>query len=233
MYYRWTEEKVNLLRVYYPTSSWEDLFKILGYNNKPAIKNAVKRYNVSRDKSLCRNVKKYNPEVLLQKLQEVSVQLGRAPMLREFKAYNLPSEVNYRRYFGSLNNAFALINIERPDYEQMITGNHVMYDNHGGVCYSITEQMISNFLIAQNVTFEKEILYSSVIDSPLCKTKRFDWKINNKFIEYFGLIGYHGYEDGMEEKINLCKQHNIALLSLLPKDIQSGEWKNKILSFIK
>ena len=95
-------------------------------------------------------------------------------MLREFNVYDLPCEVNYRRYFGSLDNAFALINIDRPDYEQMITGNHVMYDKNGGICYSLTEQMISNFLIEHNILFEKEILYSSVIDSSLCKTKRFD-----------------------------------------------------------
>lgn len=206
----------------------------MGIYNKNIIKNTAKKYRIFRDNKFKKNIKKYTKESLLESLQQGILEAGRVPMLCEFPQYGIPCEVTYRRYFGSVTKAVELLGYDRPHYEFLITSGEVLYDDQKNPCYSITEQRISNFLIAKGYPIEKEYLYSNVIkNEPRCKTKRFDWKIGDYYIEYFGLMGYHGYEESVQVKLELCKNYNIKLLPLFPDDMKSDAWQQKIINFLK
>lgn len=102
----------------------------------------------------------------------------------------------------------------------------------GNTCYSLSEVRISNFLFERGIAFEKEIAYAEVMPKDVCRTKRFDWKIGRRFIEFFGLCGYRDYDDSAHEKIALCQQYNVELLPLFPDDLAGTHWQDKILKFL-
>jgi hypothetical protein len=89
----------------------------------------------------------------------------------------------------------------------------------GHVCHSLDEQRIDNWLNDHNLKHEREPIYP--IHPTLNPTgrRRGDWKVNDTFIEYFGLIGDKDYEKKMEEKILLAGYNNINLIEVYPNDI--------------
>ena len=44
----WDDNKISLLKEYYPTSSWEDLFDILGCNSKTSIISMAYKFGIKR-----------------------------------------------------------------------------------------------------------------------------------------------------------------------------------------
>ena len=330
--FKWTEEKIELLRQYYPNTEWEELYKILGTDRKLSIMSMASKYKISRDlynkchriqeqvdfvlenhdkmtatqmskilncslsliiyiaqdhnliiksrvllkkedeelfielypkytnkylsekyfpyltpgqinktarkyhlvKSKEKSIKWYDKEDLLERLEIAIREHGRVPILAELQAWGLPSEKTFCRYFGGLTKACELIGIERPNYSKPIVSKEgVYYDNNHNVCLSKSEVVISNFLIEQNIDFTKESYYKDIIPYEECGNKRFDWKIGDKYIEFFGLDNYKDYNQKTERKIALCKKYNIDLLALRTKDLLSKKWKNKILEFLK
>ena len=330
MRYIWTPERIDLLKKYYPNSSWDKLFEIFGILDKGPIIYAAHRFGVTRDvynechvkkeeeefikkyapilsaneigRRLNRNVtfvlrqmqrlgvdskdrgvhqddvelfmriyplytnkylsekyfpyltpsqirgqarkfsltknkeksiKWYSVDELLEKLNYAIKIHNRVPMLAELQDWGLPSDKTFKRYFGGLTQACKQLNIQRPDYHKPITHKEgVYYDEKGNVCLSLTEIMISNFLIAKGYSFEKEYLYKNIIPEKECGNKRFDWKINNKFIEFFGFGKYKHYDLKTKAKLELCKKYNVKLLALYPRDISSNNWKQKITDFL-
>jgi hypothetical protein len=71
------------------------------------------------------------------------------------------------------------------------------------------------------IQFAKEDLYKDYINN-FNKLYRFDFilVINNKnyFVEIFGITGNENYENKTEEKIQLCKENNIPLITFYPND---------------
>ena len=182
-----------------------------------------------------KGVKWYDKEDLLDKLEHVIREMGRVPMLQELQAYGLPSETTFRRYFGGVTKACTLIGIERPNYRTSVY-NHdqqFLYDEAGNFCLSNYEIQISNFLIHQNIDFKKEVRYDTVIPKEEAGAKRFDWQVGDCFIEFFGLMRLEKYNQGAQNKIELCKKHKIKLLGLFPQDFnKSRTWQQKILNFL-
>lgn len=330
--FKWTEEKIELLKKYYPIASWEELFQILGCNKKSSITSMAHLNGISRDvynnnklsnsdKEFVRNnymnmsvhemsdiigkraeyisnyarnnhikvyfgheirpwdeelfielypkytnkylhekyfpylsraqlgvqarkygliktpeksVKWFDKEQLLEDLESAVRKLGRAPLLVEFKSLGLPAESTYRRYFGSVTKVFELIGIERPCYVHGQQHKLMVYrDKNNNFCLSMSEVIISNILIDLGVTFEKEVPYKSFINDDDIGEKISDWKIDNKIIEYFGMVDYKDYNNGMNLKIEVCKRHNIPLLALYPDDQKNiDKMKQKIKEFI-
>ena len=328
--YKWTSDKIELLQKYYPNSSWEELYKILGTDKKTSILSMASKLKISKDsynnchakpeeieyiknnatyktaaeiardlnrcdffvnnqlkklriKAKPRGLKKedeelfikmyphytnkylhnkffsyldehqlrtaarkfnlvktkekaikwYDKEQLLEDLENAIKDKGRTPMINEFTEWGLASESTYRRYFGTLNNVYELMGMERNNYLQPINKEKALYkDKAGNWCLSLSEVKISNFLFDQNVIFEKEVYYHTIMPIEECHNKRFDWKIGNKYIEFFGLTHYHNYDDKTSEKIRLCKKYNVNLLSLYPNDLLSEKWKDKIKKFL-
>ncbi len=330
MNFKWTVEKVDLLREFYPNTEWEELYEILGTKNKSSILSMASKYGINRKlyndchanknevdfiisnhsnmtasemgrylgrnttfvcrimnklglsmkergiykedvelfkkiyplytnkylheryfpylttgqlrkqaekfglvKSPEKSIKWYDKEQILIDLKKSIDQYGRVPYLIELQSWGLPSEKTFVRYFGSLDNACKLIGIERPNYSKPITlKNGVLFDNKGNPCFSNAEVLISNFLIQLNIEFEKEYYYKNIMPVEECKDKRFDWKIGDKYIEFFGLTGYGDYDKKTQIKIDLCSKYKVDLLPLYNHDLSSSKWKNKILNFL-
>ena len=89
----------------------------------------------------------------------------------------------------------------------------------GTVCLSLAEQRITNWLIDNKIQFEKEPKYPYDKELNPNNLMRADWKINNHFIEYFGLKGVVEYDNKTNKKIKLCKKNKIPLTSIFPSDI--------------
>lgn len=49
MNFKWTKDKVELLKIYYSTSTWDELYKILGTTKKQTIMSMASKCKISRD----------------------------------------------------------------------------------------------------------------------------------------------------------------------------------------
>lgn len=332
MRFKWTEEKIELLRKYYPNTDWEELFSILGTAKKSSIMTMASIYHISRDiynncrakdfeieyirenngkmmahematnlgksvtfvcriisrlgmkpksrirvlkgedvelfkelypkytnkylhekyfpyldrgqlhtqarrfglvKNSDKTIKWYDREQLLEDLENSIKEHGRVPMVTELRTWGLPSEKTFSRYFGNLTVACNLLGIERPDYMKPLTlKDGILRDKNNNPCLSHSELIISNFLIEQGYLFEKEYHYKNTMPFEECGNKRFDWKIGDKYIEFFGLLHYDGYDEKTTRKIELCNKYHIKLLPLYTKDLTNASWKKKILNFL-
>lgn len=115
--------------------------------------------------------------------------LQRVPTVRELndKENGTVAHSTYTKYFGSVENVCRLLDI---DYDVKLGGSgRTCRDMNGDVCRSISEVIISNFLIVNGVRFEKGNSYSEILDGD---NRQFDWKIfldkEIYYVEYFGLF---------------------------------------------
>ena len=94
---------------------------------------------------------------------------------------------------------------------------------------------IANSLEKHKIVYEKELMYKSVIPN-FTKSYRFDFAFeygNEKYyIEFFGITGIQSYDDKTKEKIELCNNNSINLISLFPEDIY-GKTYDDIYNLIK
>lgn len=84
----------------------------------------------------------------------------------------------------------------------------------GHVCYSLGEKTIDDFLHALGIAHDKEPSYPQ-------SSYRADFLVSNVFIEYFGLKGEADYDEKIEEKQKICKEHNVELIDLYSSDLTS------------
>ena len=95
-------------------------------------------------------------------------------------------------------------------------------DNH--VCNSMQEMIIDNYLSDNSIDHIKEprYPYHEVYNSS--GLRRADWLINeNVFVEFFGLSGDMDYDKKTSDKVNLCKELNLTLISIFPYDLNNLE----------
>lgn len=93
----------------------------------------------------------------------------------------------------------------------------------GHICHSLDEQRIDDWLFFHHIPHDREPYYP--VHSTLNSTarRRADWKVEDRFIEYFGLIGDTAYEKKMDEKIMLAHIFGIELIEIYPSDIERLE----------
>lgn len=97
--------------------------------------------------------------------------------------------------------------------------------NDGHQCHSIDEQIIDNWLHANNIPHSREPLYPKHNLLNEHGKRRADWKAGEVFIEYFGLVGDKDYDKKTNEKIMLASINNIPLIELYPNDMNSLQLK--------
>lgn len=90
----------------------------------------------------------------------------------------------------------------------------------GHTCHSLDEQRIDDWLHAHDLDHEREPIYPLHPSLNPTGKRRADWKVNETFIEYFGLIGDPEYEKKMDEKILLAQESNLSLIAVYPSDIE-------------
>jgi len=89
----------------------------------------------------------------------------------------------------------------------------------GHTCHSLDEQRIDDWLTTHHLDHEREPIYPSHPSLNPKGKRRADWKVQDTFIEYFGLIGDQDYEKKMDEKIFLAQQFKINLIAVYPSDL--------------
>jgi hypothetical protein len=101
-------------------------------------------------------------------------------------------------------------------------GYKVYETQKGTKCFSFYEYMITQHLEENNIEFQKEMHYSLVIDSDNTNRK-FDWCIETGskkvYIEMFGIERNTYYNEKTISKINDCKENDVELIALFPRDI--------------
>lgn len=94
----------------------------------------------------------------------------------------------------------------------------------GTICNSLSEKKITNWLIDNNIKYKKEPLYPE--DEKLNYTEmRADWKIGNRYIEFFGLAGNSVYDEKIKTKRKLSEKYNLQLIELYHKDLNNLDEK--------
>lgn len=143
------------------------------------------------------NAKKRTEEEMLDDFNNTFKSLGRIPYVNEFGG-DSTSYVTYIKYFGSIRNVCEALDI---DYDMYYIGGgagKICCDNKGELCKSIPERDITNFLIENEVAYEKETPYSDILPDEIAGQRRFDWKVidsnlNVYYIEYFGMYNSRGH----------------------------------------
>lgn len=163
----------------------------------------------------CRiEAKRYESEDLLGIIRNTAQKLKRAPTRRELKNINDAC----RKIFGSWNKAILAAGFipNRSHDDRMYKRAHAKaLDGH--LCDSVSELLIDNWLHQNNILHERNAYYPNT-------RHRADWEITGEkqkiFAEYFGLANDSPrYDRTIKEKRGLCRQNNIFLIDIYPKDI--------------
>lgn len=155
-------------------------------------------------------------DVMIDKLKELGNVLGRTPVQKDLILYDfIPSCSAYIREFGSFK-----IALKESGYGKI----RMLKTKNGIRCNSTYELKLAQFFESYNIPYKSEIMYKDVIKG-FDRKYRFDFLINinekDIYIELFGIEGNENYDKRKSEKIELCKEHNIPLLSIYQSDIYS------------
>jgi hypothetical protein len=154
-------------------------------------------------------------EELLKLLVDLSIQLQRTPVGDELTSFGLPSPITYSRIFGTYSNAIELAGLGCT----ALFGKRC-YSKNGDLCLSISEAIVTNFLIDNRISYQKEQFYSKYIEEDNSR-RTVDWILNDgTFVEYFGLPEKEYYLAKIQEKRKICKENNINLIEIFDKDLK-------------
>ena len=136
-----------------------------------------------------------------------------------FNAYAKMGGIEHaKRKFGSWFKALAATGA-LPDGVLVTARGIRCLAQDGHTCHSLDEQRIDDWLTAHQLEHEREPIYPFHPELNPQAKRRADWKVQDVFIEYFGLIGDKDYEKKMDEKISLAQQSKINLVALYPSDL--------------
>lgn len=219
----YTEQEKQLLKKIYPYYTNKYIIeKFFPNKNKYQIAELAKRLGVNH--KVKRN-KKYDKEDIINKFRKYIDEGNEIPTYNQLKELSFPSSKTFERYFGGYRTF-----IESMGYtpNKSIFGKSKMCKcKDGRFCYSKKEKIISDFLIENNISYEKEVPYSKFIPKEICGDRRFDWVVGNICIEYFGMIDKPYYLKRTQEKIDLCNRYNINLICIYPNDMPN-KFKEKL-----
>jgi len=221
---KWTDEEIENIKKYYPIKDMEFLQNMFPNRSVSSIESmALKTLKLNKDDNYIEDVIKAKRKIILiEKLKEFGVELGRAPFKIEVdNSKNMPNISTYVRYFGCFTNACKLANLS-VKYFRYGKNQVVYYSKNKDFCFSVGELVITNFLIDNSIKYVKDICYHKLINDNRCGLKRFDWIINDNIpVEYFGLAGKKDYDLLSSEKILICKDNNINLIPIYHKDLNN------------
>lgn len=151
--------------------------------------------------------------------------------------YELPAPMTVIRRFNCSWNEF----IVELGYEPNRCVYNPMYAKDNTRCNSTREAYIHNYILDLGVKFEKEVLYSDILDDENLKEesklKRLDWVITYKnkqyYLEYFGMMGIFNYDERHNMKIDWITKDNKLdrFIAIYPNDLNKLDdlIKNKII----
>lgn len=228
----WTNEDNELLKELFPLLVTRELVKVLGRTNEAIQVQANKL-------GLCKDTAKYKKrkddiaeKELIAKLIEFAEELGRTPMEQDLNERpDMPGVLSYHRRFGSYVKACFIAGL-KPNYRAYGENEIRTYQaTNGDICYSAAELKITEFLISNNISFQKEVFYRDIMQDDRCNGKKCDWLLGeNIIVEYFGMHTKDFYKVKMDVKFQLCTDNNIRLIPIYVYDL--GKLKDIFKEFI-
>lgn len=172
-------------------------------------------------------------EELLSDYYNLYKKLGRIPLMGDISQSDIASYNTYKKRFGGILSIWELLGLDYSDININSLGRgFTCFDDNGEVCRSEAEMKITNLLIKNNITFNKEVRYTDLLSNKF-NTWRMDWYLPNDdiVVEYFGLYSetqlkkktkIGKYSRKVNRKINFCKENNLKIISIFPEDIKNG-----------
>jgi hypothetical protein len=140
----------------------------------------------------------------------------------------LTSNSIFKKHYGSWFKALVDSNVLPNNILKSSRGVRCIAMS-GNECNSLDEMYVDNWFYKNNIKTIKEPLYPYHKQYNKSGRRRADWKVNEYFIEYFGLKGEENYDKKTKEKILLANRLNLKLISIFPSDLNNIEKK---LSFL-
>lgn len=119
----------------------------------------------------------------------------------------------FKQHFGSFFAALVKSGILPEGTRKMKIGTMTLAKD-GHVCLSLAEKDIDDFLYSRNIVHKKEVPYPQ---SAYRADWAVDWQEKKYFIEFFGLMNISAYANKAKQKTEICRSHNIELISIYPE----------------
>jgi len=146
-----------------------------------------------------------------------------------FTAYaNMGGIEHVKKKFGSWFKALAETGA-LPDGVLTTARGMRCLAHDGHICHSLDEQRIDDWLSVHHLAHEREPIYPHHTSLNPTRKRRADWKVQDTFIEYFGLVGDQNYEKKMDEKIFLAQELMIDLIAIYPSDLTNLDQRLRCL----
>ena len=186
------------------------------------------------------------PEKVIIHLRELTDAIGKIPISSDFRSSRAdllkiepekvnkvirvllkshPSLVCVKELFDSWLNALIKSDLLADGARRTYFGTQCIA-NDGHLCLSMAEKIIDDWLFANKIAHEKEPLYPN-------SRMRADFKIEDTFIEYFGLTGKEFYDEKKVKKIAICRELGIPLVAIEPDDILELSGLESKLAFLR
>ena len=133
-----------------------------------------------------------------------------------------------RKIFGTWNKAIAAAGlVPHRSHDDRMYKRIITKSIDGHLCDSLSEVLVDNWLYENRVTHKKNAPYPNT-------HHKADWQIfcGNKpiFIEYFGLANDSPrYDRSITKKKVLCRNENICLVAIYPKDLYPKSYRDSNL----
>lgn len=122
-----------------------------------------------------------------------------------------PTATRTNQLFGSWLEALIAAGVLEGDAHRTGRGIRCLAED-GDVCLSIGEKTIDDLMYRAGVPHEKEPPYPE-------GRMRADFRVGSTLVEYLGLTGNPEYDQKTETKRDVCANHGIALVEILPTDL--------------
>lgn len=160
--------------------------------------------------------KTYSKEILTKQILHFYEIHKRIPIKKE-----LPQAKTIRRYFGTWNKCIIAAGFE-PN-TTMFSKRFKALDGH--MCDSLSEKVIDDWLFQKQIPHEIHVPYN-------INKMTADFKINDVWIEFFGLEGrLLSYDKTMLFKRKLWKEKGLKVIEIFPHDLFPKNKLSTILSF--
>ena len=147
---------------------------------------------------------KVTKEQIIKEIKEFYQNNGRIPLKRESHHY-----VATRLRFGTWNKAIKKAGFFTNPV--LFAKKYIASDGHK--CDSLSEKIIDDWLTKREIIHQKNAHYPN----SKCTT---DFKVNDTFIEFFGLHGeLKIYDEYFMKKLDFVRINNLKLIAIYPKDL--------------
>ncbi len=143
-------------------------------------------------------------EQIIQEIKKFYEVRGRIPFKREYFHWKAA-----RFRFGTWNKSVLAAGLEPNPVK--FANKFMAKDGHR--CDSLSEKIIDDWLFTKKIFHLRNARYLNTLFTA-------DFKVNDIFIEFFGLAGaLKTYDKLMMKKLKIIKKNNLRLIKIFPKDL--------------